>query len=817
MKLSKHPFIIRTRKLWKKTPLVVRIGGVAVLLIGLTGLGFFLYFLRDLPSPNNLGANENFAVSTQILDRNDQLLYEIFADENRTPIQLDSLPPYVSQATISIEDKNFYNHFGLDFIGIARALINNARGGGLQGGSTLTQQLVKISLLSQDRTWERKAKEAILTIAAEIRYSKDDILEMYLNHVPYGGTAWGIEAAAQTFFDKSAKNLSLPEAAYLAGLPQSPSRYSPFGNSPELGEQRQKEVLRRMLEDGYITQEEADEADEAPLNFAANQFTIKAPHFVFYIRDQLVEQYGQALVEKGGLRVHTTLDYDLQTVVQASVSAEIDTLQRLRVSNGAAVVTRPSTGEILAMVGSRDYFNATAEGKINMTVRERQPGSSIKPINLAVALQLRKVTLGTMLLDIPTCFELIGQAPYCPRNYDGSFRGPVLMRQALANSFNIPAVKIMGLNTTGEFVRVAAAMGLTGLRSAENYGLSLGLGAGEVRMVDMATAYGVLANQGVKVPLNGVEKIEDYTGEVLYEAPPEARREARDKELFLAPKTSAEERPQPDFKLSTDVNEIYRVLEPEVSWLVSHVMRDNNARSAAFGSRSQLLVPGHDVAVKTGTTNDLRDNWTIGFTPEYLTAVWVGNNNNTEMSSVVSGVTGAAPIWNDIMRYLLNEYQGGSDSQWPDQPETVVQVPVCAQYGGLAQGGCNATNEFFWQGTEPESTARIRNQTWIVGQTGLPARENDPTDQLRLEEHLLLTDPFTRDYCLDCTRNPLPTFDDQGQPITDEAGNPVMAPIPERYFVTAERLFEAAQGGGWGQPEAPVQAPPEPATDPTQP
>jgi len=810
MNLLKHPIIVRAHKLWNNTPLLARVGATAALLIGCLGLGFFLYFLRDLPSPNKLGENENFAVSTQILDRNDVLLYEIFADENRTPIELNSLPPYVAQATIAIEDKNFYNHFGLDFVGIARALLNNARGGGLQGGSTLTQQLVKISLLSQDRTWERKAKEAILTVSTEIRYSKDEILEMYLNYVPYGGTAWGIEAAAQTFFDKSAKDLTLPEAAYLAGLPQSPSRYSPFGNSPELGTQRQKEVLRRMVEDGFITADEAEAAGQTPLHFAENQFTIKAPHFVFYIRDQLVEEYGQALVERGGLRVHTTLDYDLQSVVQASLSAEINTLQRLRVSNGAAVVTRPSTGEILAMVGSRDYFNATSEGKINMTVRERQPGSSIKPLNLAVALQLRKVTLGTMLLDIPTCFELLGQAPYCPRNYDGSFRGPVLMRQALANSYNIPAVKIMGLNTTGEFIRVAAALGLTGLRSAENYGLSLGLGAGEVRMVDMATAFGALANQGVKVPLNGVERIENYTGEVLYESDPAARREQRDKELFLAPKTSAEQRPQPDFKLSTDPDDIYRVLEPEVSWLVSHVMRDNDARSAAFGSRSQLYIPGHDVAVKTGTTNDLRDNWTIGFTPEYLAAVWVGNNNNSEMSAVVSGVTGAAPIWNDIMRYLLNEYQGGIDSQWPDQPETVVQVPICSQYGGLAQEGCTTTNEFFWQGTEPQTAASIRNQTWIVGQTGLPAREGDPTDQLRLEEHLLLTDPFTRDYCLDCTRNPLQTFDDQGQPITDEAGNPVLAPIPERYSVSAERLFEAAQGGGWGETEAQAQPPQTP-------
>lgn len=754
-------------------------------------------FLNDLPSPGKLRSAENFAVSTQIFDRHGELLYEIFSDKNRTPIELDDLPPYVGQATIAIEDQNFYHHFGLDFIGIIRAALNNARGGGLQGASTITQQLVKVSLLSTERTWERKAKEAVLTLSTEIRYSKDDILEMYLNYVPYGGTAWGIEAAATTFFDKSAKDLTLGEAAYLAGLPQSPSRYSPYGNSPELGIQRQKEVLRRMVEDNYITQEEADQAAGQPLVFAEKQFSIKAPHFVFYIRDQLVEEYGQHLVERGGLRVYTTLDYQLQNTVQASVSAEIDTLARYRVSNGAALVTKPSTGEILAMVGSRDYFHATAEGKINMTVRNRQPGSSIKPLNLATSLELRRTNLGTMLLDIPTCFELVGQKPYCPRNYDGSFHGPILMRPALANSYNIPAVKIMGLNTIDNFVATASAMGLGTLQDPKNYGVSLGLGAGEVRMVDMATAFGVLANQGVKVPLVGVAKIEDFEGKTLYEADFAKRQEARDASLFLSPKAPATERPITPHRVSTNKEDIYQVLTPENAWLVTHVMRDNEARAPAFGSRSQLYIPGKDVAVKTGTTNDLRDNWTIGFTPDFLTVVWVGNNDNSAMSAVVSGVTGAAPIWNDIMSYLLRQYSATA-TPWPEKPETVIQVPVCNQFGGLATEGCSATNEYFWQGTEPQSPPTLKNQTWIVGQTGLPAKEGDPTDQLKLEEHTILTDPFTRDYCLDCARQMVDKIDENGQPVLDAGGSPVKEPVKESYFVTAERLFEAGQGWGWG-------------------
>jgi 1A family penicillin-binding protein len=780
-------------KRWQSLSLVLRVLTLTLALAGLAVLIWVITFITDLPSVNKLSSDENFAVSTQILDRNGVLLYEIFADTNRTPVKMADLPPYIAEATIAIEDKNFYRHFGLDYFGILRAFIKNLQGSGnLQGGSTITQQLVKVSLLSRERTLERKAKEAILTTFTEIRYSKKEILEMYLNYVPYGGTAWGIETAAQTFFDKSAKDLTLAEAAYIAGLPQSPTRYSPFGNTPELGKQRQEEVLRRMVEEKFITAEEAEKAKQEPLAFAQPRVSIKAPHFVFYVRDQLVEEYGQATVERGGLRVTTTLDLGLQETVQASVSAEIDKLQRQRVGNGAALVTRPITGEILAMVGSRDYFNATAEGKINMTIRPRQPGSSMKPLNLATALQLRKVTPGTVLLDIPTCFEAIGSQPYCPRNYDGSYHGPVTMRQALANSYNIPAVKVTAINTVDSLLTVGEALGITSFRQAKDYGISLGLGAAEIPMIDMATAFGTIDNQGVKVPLISVLKVEDYQGQVLFHQNTNTRREEVEKQLFLAPQGDAQTRPQPDFEAAAgnQRDNIVRVLDREVAWLMSDILSDNPARAAAFGTNSQLNIPGFKVAAKTGTTNDLKDNWTIGYTPDYLTAVWVGNNNNTAMNqSLVSGVTGAAPIWNDIMTYLLKQYHPAELTPWPAKPEQVVQAAFCARSGALpnpAGPACEMTSEYFWQGTAPQEEENVWHSTWIAEQTGLPPREGDPTDQLKLEEHILLTDPFTRDYCFDCQRKTVE--------IPKEDGTTEMKPVPEMYTVTAERQYEAAQG-----------------------
>ncbi|MFH2061627.1 MAG: transglycosylase domain-containing protein, partial [Candidatus Beckwithbacteria bacterium] len=424
--------------LFKKHPRAV----IAVITGGLLALILSFTLLKDLPSPGKLSSGD-FPVSTKILDRNGKLLYEIYADQNRTPINIQDLPDHVLKATIAIEDQNFYKHHGFDFKGISRALLNTLFNKKLQGGSTITQQLVKTTLLSPERTIKRKIREALLAIATEIRYSKDEILEMYLNHVPYGGTAYGIEQAARTYFDKSAKDLTLAESSLLAGLPQAPTRYSPFGPNPESSKNRQAQVLKRMFDDEYISSEELQNALDHKLEFAPQTQNIKAPHFSLYIKNILVEKYGVALVEKGGLSVTTSLDLDIQEFAEITIATESAKLESANVSNAAALVTKPRTGEILAMVGSKDYFNQEIDGNVNITTRLRQPGSSIKPINYAVGL-IKGFTPSTLFLDVPTCFNAPGQpTSYCPRNYDNTFHGPTQMRFALGNSYNIPAVKML--------------------------------------------------------------------------------------------------------------------------------------------------------------------------------------------------------------------------------------------------------------------------------------------------------------------------------------------------------------------------------------
>ncbi|HKY73969.1 MAG TPA: transglycosylase domain-containing protein [Patescibacteria group bacterium] len=709
-----------------------------------TGIGIallavlsFVFVFRDVPSPTKLKNMQAYALSTKILDRNGELLYEIYTDENRTPVKLSDLPPYVSQASIAIEDQNFYRHFGFDLTGIIRALKNTVFSQKLQGGSTITQQLVKTALLTRERTLTRKIREALLTVFVEIMYSKNDILEMYLNHIPYGGTSWGVEAASQTYFGKHAKDLSLAEAALLAGLPQSPTRYSPFGTNPDLAKARQREVLRRMVEDKYISAEQEKQAEQELLKYAPPKININAPHFVFYVKDLLEEKYGEALVERGGLRVYTTLDLKLQNDAQASLSAEINKLTRYRVGNGAAMVTKPDTGEILAMIGSRNFFDATHDGQVNVTLRERQPGSSIKPLNVVTGFQLKKITPATMLLDIPTCFFVAGQKQYCPKNYDGGYHGPVQTRFFLGNSYNIPQVKLLAANTLESFIATASAMGITSWKDSSNYGLSLTLGGGEVRMYDMAVAFGTLANEGVRVPLQPILRVEDVKGTILEQFDPEQTK-----------KTLAE---MTKDQTLTQLSELRRVLNREPAYLVSHILLDNSARAGAFGTGSKLVIPNQVVSVKTGTTNDLRDNWTIGYTPEYLTAVWVGNNDNTTMNqSLVSGITGAAPIWNSIMSRTLK----GKKAVWPEKPQDIVSREICVLSGLLPnpESPCQTRNEFFWKGTEPKDLDPPTRDTWIVPTKGVPPIEGDSLDGLTAERHLLLSDPFTKDYCVDCTR-----------------------------------------------------------------
>ncbi len=732
-----------------------------------------VYLYKQLPSPNNLTANENFPVSTQIFDRSGTLLYEIYGNENRIPINIEDLPAYVLQATVAIEDKKFYSHHGLDLTGLVRASLKNFQSGNLQGGSTITQQLVKNALLTKEKTFQRKIKEAVLALMTEILYSKKEILEMYLNYISYGGTAVGVEAAANKYFNKSAKDLTLAEASLLAGLPQAPTVYSPFGSNPEKGKNRQKEVLRRMMEDKYITTAEVEAAENEVLNFAIKKDDIKAPHFVFYIKDLLYAQYGEKMVETGGLRVTTTLDLDLQEAAQASLSSEVNKLANLKVGNGAALVMKPNSGEILAMIGSKDYFNNEADGQVNVTLALRQPGSSIKPIMYATTFAQKTLNPGSMLLDVPTCFKVAGQRDYCPKNYTGGFMGPVTIRQSLGNSLNIPAVKALATIGVETFINQAKLMGINTWTDPANYGLSLTLGGGEVKMIELAETFGVLANQGVRIPLTGILEISNYKGEVLQKYDPESSKED------LAYLTEND--------LVNQEGVATRVMDRAPAYLTNHILQDNNARQNAFGTNSQLVIKNKIVSAKTGTTNDLKDNWTVGYTPEYLTIVWVGNNNSKSMSYLASGITGAAPIWHDIMEYILKD----RETVWPEKPSDVKIGNVCltgmpseAGLGTLlVSSGDDETSialantdtdpiasceskgqELYWESSKPSYSGTFRKEYWIRAETGLPPKEGEEATDLNLEEHSFYYDPLTKLYCADCAR----PVDEEGKVIYEQ-------------------------------------------------
>lgn len=683
-------------------------------------VGFYFIILKDLPSPAKLSSAEA-PQSTQILDRNGELLFNIYRERNSTFVPLSSVPKYMQQATLSIEDKSFYYHGAIDLKGISRALYSTVFKQELQGGSTLTQQLVKNSLLTPERTILRKVKEVILAYATEAVYSKDQIFEMYLNQTPYGGTAWGVEAAAKTYFDKNAKDLTLAESAFLAGLPEAPSLYSPYGSRPELAKERQALVLSEMVEEGYINEEQRKKALEETLDFKKLANPIKAPHFVLYIKELLVERYGQRTVEEGGLKVLTSLDLKIQEMAEATVSAEVSRLRGLRVSNGAAVVTNPKTGEILAMVGSKDYFDKDIDGNVNVTIADtRQPGSSIKPLNYAVGL-MKGYTAATPFVDSKICFPNQGGQNYCPVNYDGKFHGVLSMRTALASSVNIPAVKMLKLNGLDAMISTASAMGITTFKDPSRYGLSLTLGGGEVRMVDMATAFGVFANNGYRIDLQPILKVTDPRGRVLEEYKP--------------PKS-------PIFG--------EKVLPEGVAFIISDILSDNGARTLAFGENSLLRIPGKTVPVKTGTTNDFRDNWTIGYTPSYVVAVWVGNNDNRPMSGLVSGVTGAAPIWNGIMRQLL--------ANRPDErvarPSSVIAKQICIGSGLLPGGGCQTRLEYFIAGTEPNKIFAGREKIWVNKDTKQPPAPGVEDNNLELKEEEVIEDPTGEKFCASC---PTPT------------------------------------------------------------
>ena len=632
--MNRIPFFRKFTRRGRKSPLYWLNVGATILLTGIIlsslvmGLTFVV-FSKDLPSPNRL-VDRQISMSTKIYDRNGNLLYDIYGDENRTLIQIDQVPDVVKQATISIEDKHFYTHRGFDPVGIARGIYSTVVKKDLQGGSSITQQLVKNTLLTTERTITRKVKEFILALQIEARYSKDEILQMYFNETPYGGQAIGIQAAAENYFGKNAADLTLAEASLLAGLPQAPSRYSPY-RDPELAKWRQGEVLRRMREDGYITREEEEAAKEQKMPFKPEGSQIKAPHFVMYVRELLAERYGETFVETGGLRVTTSLDLALQDKYQKIVADEIAQDKQFRVSNGALMATNPKTGEILAMVGSKNYFATDIDGQFNVTTSpSRQPGSSIKPINYVTAFK-QGFAPSTVLAGVPTTFDAgAGQPPYKPQNFANRNYGLITVRKAIGNSLNIPAVKMLSLVGVDNMLDTAQEMGITTLTERDRFGVALTLGGGEVKMLDMATAFGVFAAGGVRHDSVAILKVTDHNGRVLEEFKP---------------------------------NNGVRVLTEPQAYLINDILSDFNARILTFGGGSQLglNIPGHTVAVKTGTTNDNRDNWAIGYTPAHkdssvpiVIAAWIGNNDNSPMNP--NFFAGSARIWNGAMtEYLKNK------------------------------------------------------------------------------------------------------------------------------------------------------------------
>ena len=614
----------KNKKKFKKTfKTAFRLAAI-LSVIGLTVVvGIFIYFSKDIPDPNKI-VDRSVAQSTKIYDRTgEHLLYEIHGEEKRTVISLEDVSEHLINATISSEDQKFYEHHGIDFKGIARAIYKDIIAGEkVQGASTITQQLIKNSILTSEKTFTRKIKEIILAIETEQKFNKEEILEMYLNQIPYGSNAYGIEAAAQTFFGKSAKDLDISESALLAGLPKATTYYSPYGAHPEALEFRYKNIINQMLQEGYISEEEAKEAREVEILKKIKPFQekIEAPHFVMFVKQQLVDEFGEEKVEKGGLKVYTTLFYEMQMVAEDAVrNGAVENAKNYDAHNAALVAIDPKTGKILSMVGSKDYFNIEEDGNVNVAISpHRQPGSSFKPFVYATALK-KGYTPDTILFDTYTNFGVDGSGKeFRPQNYNLTYLGPVTIRQALARSLNIPAVKALYLAGIEDSVQTARDLGITTLNNSDAYGLSLVLGTGEVRLLDMVSAYGVFANDGYKNDYTSILKIENYNGEILKE-----------------------------FKEDSE-----QVLDAEIARNITSILSDNVARTPAFGSGSDLYLGERPVAAKTGTTNSYKDGWTIGYTPSLAAGVWAGNNSSKEMKRA-GGIKAAAPIWNDFMSRVL--------------------------------------------------------------------------------------------------------------------------------------------------------------------
>ena len=731
--MSARLLLQRRRRLGKKTkrtgPLLARlslgslavIAGLLVTTVGVaaaSAVGVYEYYAKDLPAPGEIAkqTNDQFK-TTRIYDRTGQvLLYEIFDPQggNRTVVPLSQIPQNLQDATVALEDRTFWTNSGYNLYNIGRAAYSTLRGEQVQGASTITQQLVKNVLIpesertlrdpSQLATYERKIKEIILSNEISRRYTKNQILEWYLNDNYYGNVSYGVDAAAQAYFGKHVQDLDLAECATLAAIPQYPSQ-NPI-DDPQQAVKRRNIVLDQMLLQGYISEDDAIAAKNEKMRVTPKQFDIRAPHFVFYVRRMLEDQFGPETVYRGGLNIITSLDYNVQQAAEQSARDQIAKLQadKRNVNDASIVVIRPSTGEILGMVGSVDYFNRDIDGQVNVAISPRQPGSSFKIFNYLTAFS-QGYTAASVMMDVRTVFDDPGNPPYVPENYDRKYHGPVRLRVALASSFNIPAVKLISEVGAKNVVNTAHRMGINTLNQ-EHYGLALTLGGGETTLLDMTYANSVVANQGVMagVPVDpqqkkpgyrelnpvGILKITDANNKVLYE--------------FKQPETQ-------------------QIVTPQLSYLMSDILSDNSARTPGFGSNSVLKL-SRPAAVKTGTTSDWRDNWTIGYTPDFAVGVWVGNADNAEMEHI-SGVSGAGPIWHDVMEKIHQTIPVHPFIE----PPGMARVEVCATSGLLPTPFCpERVKELFIAGTEPKTYDNVWQDFRINKRTGKLATACTPAD-----------------------------------------------------------------------------------------
>jgi 1A family penicillin-binding protein len=714
------------RRIMRRTPEWLKLSLLALASLVFFGLGGVIVWASLVPIPAiNSFENRQVAQSTKIYDRSGTVvLYDVAGQVRRTSVPLDEINPYIQNATIAIEDDTFYSNPGINLPSLARAILADLTSRGYaQGGSTITQQVVKNALLTQEKTVTRKIEEIILALRLTQAYSKQQILDTYLNESPYGGTIYGVQEASQYYFGVGAKDVDLAQAAYLSALPQAPTYYSPYGNHRDALDARKNRILSRMKELGMISTDEYNAAMEEKVQFRTETTAgIKAPHFVFYIQEYLEQKYGVDTVQTGGLKVITTLDWDLQQKAEDTVTQYADSMQQnFNASNEGLVAIEPSTGQILAMVGSRDYFNDSIDGQVNVTTANRQPGSTFKPFVYATALE-KGYTPETMLFDVPTQFSTScspsdvssSTAPcFAPVNYDGKFKGPMSMRDAISQSENIPSVKVEWLAGIQNSIKTAQDMGITTLGDPNQYGLTLVLGGGETNLVEMTGAYSVFGNDGVKNPPTGILQVQDQNGTVL--------------ESYT---------PQPQ-----------RVLDPQIARLMNDILSDDNARSPEFGVHGVLWFPGANVADKTGTTNDSRDAWVIGYTPGVAVGAWAGNNNNTPMVKKIAAFI-VAPMWHDVMAYAAQKYPAQNDfvPPAPDPQQSSLPPVLSGNWNTDSTQGIH--DILYWVQRDNPRAGKPLNpasdpqfayweagvQAWIaggglsgIGYTGVPAPVSAPS------------------------------------------------------------------------------------------